>query len=52
MKKVGSTFQIPPSTKVTRYKLCGTMSLITDLPLILTSTAGKELGYSGTPSFT
>jgi hypothetical protein len=34
INKVASTFQLPPSTKVTRYKLCGTMSLITDMPLI------------------
>jgi len=34
MNKVASTFQFSPSTKGTRYKLCGTMSLITDMPLI------------------
>lgn len=34
MNKVASTFQIPPSTNVTRYELCGTMFLITDMPLI------------------
>jgi len=34
MNKVASTFQFPSSTKGTRYKLCGTMSQITDMPLI------------------
>lgn len=33
MNKVASTFQLP-STKVTKYKLCGTMSLITATPFI------------------